>query len=434
MNTAYLSKRLNYDSLLYFVGRLLPALLSFFSIAVFVQLLGEKTYGEYTLIMSVSLVIGNICGSWLTQAILRYQSDFLAKKTSKKFIYTINLCLIQSLFYSAILMVLVAYINFRTIEKVILSVLIVTSQIVYMVFFSQQQALMNTRKILVIETLRSIATCTIPIILILSTDNKNYFLLLFGAIIGNLIGCIMAYPKFVNKIMDIQKYHSSMLSGYLWSYGWPMALWIGSATALNVIDRYIISWLVDVQSVGTYSAIYDVIYKSFNLLLTPILLAVHPMIMKEWNQGNKIGAKKLIERSILLQLSLSFIFIICFLGSAKWIVHFVIGRDDEVATMLVLPIALGATMWQLSMLLHKPLELEKRTKLMLIYVLIALLINILLNILLIPLFGYVAAAYTTLISTALYGGLVVTTFLVKSGLFKRKLTIFIKRKLTIFSK
>lgn len=229
-------------------------------------------------------------------------------------------------------------------------------------------------------------------------------MLLLGVIAGNILGFIIADTNFslLSMSWNATKQYSSRLSNYLWAYGWPMAAWAGTATSLNVVDRYIIGWLVDVQSVGIYSAVYDVIYKSLNLLLTPILLAAHPMIVREWNTGNTIEAKKLIRQSLVFQICISSIFILVISINNERLVEFVLGRNDEVAFMLIFPVALAAVIWQTTMLLHKPLELEKRTRLLLLFCMISLIMNIILNIILIPLFGYIAASYTTLASAVLY--------------------------------
>jgi O-antigen/teichoic acid export membrane protein len=38
---------------------------------------------------------------------------------------------------------------------------------------------------------------------------------------------------------------------------------------------------------GTYSAIYDLLYKGITLLYSPILVAGYPIMAKKYNQGNK---------------------------------------------------------------------------------------------------------------------------------------------------
>jgi hypothetical protein len=105
--------------------------------------------------MSLSLIVSNISGGWLTQSILRYQSSFHLKHAYKKYIYTLNFGMLQSLMVAVFTVGILSYINFRDLGKVIASIFIVASQVIYMVVFSQQQALLSSQKILIAETLRA---------------------------------------------------------------------------------------------------------------------------------------------------------------------------------------------------------------------------------------------------------------------------------------
>jgi O-antigen/teichoic acid export membrane protein len=71
-------------------------------------------------------------------------------------------------------------------------------------------------------------------------------------------------------------------------------------------------------------------------------------------------------------------------------------------TDLVIPIFLGTFLWQIAMFFHKPMEFKKQTKPMLVAVCIALVTNILVNVVLIPVYGLIAAAYATILGSAVY--------------------------------
>jgi O-antigen/teichoic acid export membrane protein len=62
----------------------------------------------------------------------------------------------------------------------------------------------------------------------------------------------------------------------------------------------------------------------------------------------------------------------------------------------------GVLAWQVGMYAQKPLEFVARTKLMLRWGLLSAGLNLILNLALVPSLGYVAAAYTTVASFAVY--------------------------------
>ncbi len=73
-----------------------------------------------------------------------------------------------------------------------------------------------------------------------------------------------------------------------------------------------------------------------------------------------------------------------------------------------MPIVIGAFIWQLAMLVHKPLEFELKTKVMLLFSTVALVVNIVLNFMFIPKYGIVFASYSTVLSALVY--LLLTVF------------------------
>lgn len=71
--------------------------------------------------------------------------------------------MLQSLVVAVFTVGILSYINFRDLGKFIASIFIVASQVIYMVVFSQQQALLSSRKILIAETLRAIIGFLLPL-------------------------------------------------------------------------------------------------------------------------------------------------------------------------------------------------------------------------------------------------------------------------------
>jgi O-antigen/teichoic acid export membrane protein len=48
-----------------------------------------------------------------------------------------------------------------------------------------------------------------------------------------------------------------------------LAFWFTVSSLLNVSDRYIIGYYLNAAELGTYSAIYDLLYKGITLLYRP---------------------------------------------------------------------------------------------------------------------------------------------------------------------
>jgi len=87
---------------------------------------------------------------------------------------------------------------------------------------------------------------------------------------------------------------------------------------------------------------------------------------------------------------------------AQQVDRVILGGRHESSSSLVLPLAIGGFLWQISYLVHKPLELMCLTKRMLSAMIVALIVSVGGNYLLIPVYGYTAAAYVAIAAPLAY--------------------------------
>ena len=78
-------------------------------------------------------------------------------------------------------------------------------------------------------------------------------------------------------------------------------------------------------------------------------------------------------------------------------------NDLDPAYFYLLPhLAVGGFIWQFALLIHKPLELLKKTHLMLFAIILSLIVNLTGNIIFLPKWGLIATAYTYIASGIVY--------------------------------
>lgn len=189
-------------------------------------------------------------------------------------------------------------------------------------------------------------------------------------------------------------------------YGFLITSWLFISNLFNVVDRFIIRHYFDFEKVGVYSVVYDFIYRLTSFAAMPILLTLHPLIMKTWNESNKKGAMLLINKALFILSALMVAELIAYFIFGNWIFQTFFHLETNGLLILIVPLIISSVLWQAALFLHKPLELLFKQRQMIVGVVISLLSNILLNILFIPKFGFEAAAYTTLASTVIYIGYV----------------------------
>ena len=170
-----------------------------------------------------------------------------------------------------------------------------------------------------------------------------------------------------------------------------------SAQILNVSDRTMISHMVDNSSVGIYGVLYTT--SSISLLVWHAINASFVPYLYE--NIERVDAQKNI-RDITAKL-LGLFAVITFLMTlfAPEIVRILATKEYYDAVYIMPPIAAGVFLISVSNMYSNILIYYKRTKFIMISSVIAALTNVILNYFGIRLFGYTAAAYTTLISYVL---------------------------------
>ncbi len=405
------TKKLLSDSLHYFISKIIPGLMGLLSVTTFVRLVGYEEYGHYAVSLAVVLALSSWMSGWLTPGILRFFSDYEGTNQADHFERAITLGSLASL-VPGTLCVFVGLRLFigrgRWINLVGMS--LVYAIFVYTILISKLQAKLMARRVVLVEAVRSVASFTIPAVAILTIGAKHYAILLTGVLasyILPLVGCRFLKPTST----ELPRQHFLRLGSWqaetpllrqIWRYGWPVALWFLCSQGLSVTDRYLIQLFRGYSDAGIYSSLYDVVIKSFSLLFYPIALATHPLIMKYWNGGNRDVAISVVQASLKYQTALCLPILVVLAALAPWVAHLVLGARDVVACRLILPLAIGGFLWQISFLVHTPLQIMCKTSRMLLSILIALGVSLVGNYVLIPTFGYLAAAYVNIAAALAY--------------------------------
>jgi len=186
------------------------------------------------------------------------------------------------------------------------------------------------------------------------------------------------------------------------AYGVPLIGWIMCSQVLSISDRYIIGAFRGSGEVGIYSANYNIVVMGVGLVSTPIMLAAHPIIMDAWEHHRHDDIPRVIasfSRYYLVAVAPVIAFVSVFSSD---IVAVALGESFREGHRIMPVILAGSLVWGFSMYGHKGLELKEQTRLLLGLILIAALANIVLNLIVVPRYGYVGAAVTTLISYTLY--------------------------------
>jgi O-antigen/teichoic acid export membrane protein len=175
---------------------------------------------------------------------------------------------------------------------------------------------------------------------------------------------------------------------------------------LPMIDRWTIQKFAGFANAGIYSSLYEISVRSFSFLVFPLAQAAHPRIMRSWNDGEFEASYRIIRYSIVAQLIIFAVTIGGVLVLAPRIIRLILGFSDPVAARILPVLVVGGFLWQVALLLHKPLEISQTTSAMLAAIATVVVLNIVACFLFIPRYGYEAAGYVMLSSAFTYIALI----------------------------
>ena len=414
-NKSYLYKLFK-DTLFYTISKIIPGLTGLISVVLFFRLIGAEEYGKYSIIFSFTNLIAAFSFGWLNQSILRYRSTY---SSSVKILSPISLGFILGTIPVIIFVIITSAFGFPAIFSnkhiIFLALSIGMFNIIKSIF--QSEELPN--KVILITSYQSILMIVCSIIILKLFDNSAESLIL-GISFGYLIP-ILPYSKLFS-INVITKENIKKIKPFF-NYGLPLSLWLGISLSLNLLDRFFIEYYYGSSLMGSYAGFSEFVIRIFSIFIFPITLAVHPILMNKWNKNKNIHEffVKLFKAS-MIQILICLIMLIpvyFFKNDFFYLIQIMIPEIDVSMKEIIIPIFIGGFLWQLALVLHKPLEIEERTLIMVVCIMFSLVANLIGNVFFLPKFGILATAYT-MISTA-------SIYILSSILFCKSFRNFIKR-------
>jgi O-antigen/teichoic acid export membrane protein len=282
--------------------------------------------------------------------------------------------------------------------------------VIYTIRLATLQAQLRPMAVLTREIVRSVAALAFSLLLVLATGQKRFDLVLLGQALGYTIALApirgtrtsirQAFREFESARSRVEPVGHTL--NQLWRFGWAVGVWLLLSQTLPVIDRWVIQRFTGYAKAGVYASLYEVAIRSSSFLIFPLTQAAHPRIMRSWNQGEHALAYQLIKNSIKYQLVIFVAAFAVVLAFADRIVRLILGFDDQSAARMLPLLVLGGFLWQLALLVHKPLEITQETSTMLAGMAMTVSIDLLGNYLLIPRVGYRGAAYMVVFSACAY--------------------------------
>ena len=278
------------------------------------------------------------------------------------------------------------------------------------------------REVIGITLLMSFANPVIGVIAVMMTEDKGVVKVLTSAVV-NAAFCFLI---FVRNIWRGKKLYVKEFWKYALSFHIPLIPYYLSQTVFNQSDRIMINNMVGTDKAAIYSVVYSC-STVINFAINAINNAFVPWTYEKLSQKDYKNLGKVSNAlSVFIGVILLFVMLV-----APEIIRIIVPLEYYEGIWTMPPIICSLYfLFQSQLFINVEFYEEKKNYLVLGSIFGAVL-NIVLNYLLIPVFGYVAAGYTTLAAYIVFA--LANYFFMRKICIQKKNSIYDIRFLTLFS-
>ena len=156
-------------------------------------------------------------------------------------------------------------------------------------------------------------------------------------------------------------------------FGAPFSAWFIFSYLLSYIDKLYTLKYCGGEAQGNYQAIFDLIYKSITLIISPAITSIYPILTAAYTQGDRIETKNLVLKIIRYELvGFALAALAYWTFGAKLLLSMLNITATSTYIWIGFVVLCGAFVWQLAILAQKNYELKMKTSFLLVMVIVAL--------------------------------------------------------------
>jgi|WetSurMetagenome_2_1015567.scaffolds.fasta_scaffold00621_19 O-antigen/teichoic acid export membrane protein len=367
---------------------------------IFTKILGSSEYGIWSLILTTIAVLQPFILLGLQDAILR----FLAPLSKEKIVQGLITVIITVLFTSFIISII-----FFFSSDILANIIFKEPSSVYVIQLAIPLIILDTVNMVILGSFRVfgmikkyaavlIVKTSLEIVLILFFVLSGFGL--FGAMLSLIITeavslTIMLF--FIFSYAGFAKPDFSLLRPFL-IFGLPLIPITLARFVIDSSDRYVIGFYMGAEKVGIYSAAYGIGVIPL-VLSTYLVYVLGPTVYNLHDNGLIEKARMYLSYSwkYLLMLSIPSAFGLSIL-SRPLLLNMTTSKFVPEGLYIIPLVVLCIVFWGMEQIFGISLLIFKRRKIFIIAFLSGAVTNFILNIILVPRYGIIAAAITTLIA------------------------------------
>lgn len=373
----------------YTVSNFLLKGIGFVTTPIFTRLLSKSEFGEYSNFTAWLSIIAILVTLEMSGCVYRARYDY--EKDFDSFLSSIIACgsAITAVCYGVVLLFLPYFekifdMDAPYIHIMFLSVLISPA----LTIMQAKHRILQKYKSFVAVSVFSTLASTLVSLYCVSTFKDRLFGRIFGMSLPLLVVYLISYILMMSKG---RKLYNAEYWKYAIVFSLPLVPHLLSNTLLGSSDRIMIKQICGAPDAALYSLAYSC-GMIIAVLFTSINQAWEPWLFDRIHENDYASIKNISRYYLVL-------FMVIVLGSILVAPEFVLvmgGKGYYEAVYVVPPVMLGYGCKFIYTFYVNVERFEKKTKYISIGTIAAAVVNIILNLIFIPIFGYIAAAYTTL--------------------------------------
>lgn len=383
----------------YFLANIIPLAIGLLSSLVYTYYLDKNEYGEYGVINTTVIILTLLFADWIAQGIMRFYTYYCERQKLDLLKTFINSILIM--LFVGLLLVIIVNSVFKIFDNLMLSIVcfyFLANVINSFMLSFLRSSLMSSyyKKILFVQ---SVFTFIGTIILL--AKYKNYLAIYLVKSIILIITNIFIFIKcgFIYAIkVKLSKEDLINILVKIFTYGFPIILTSICSNALQLSDRYFLSYFWGSSEVGAYIANYSVTDNINILIFSPIVLATHNVLINLYEIGklNKLQkALGTIKELLVILLAPILIYVTIF---SENVASIFINYSYTDKSNIIPYAMLGFMLFNYAMYNVKIYEFKNMTIKITKIILISFILNFIMNFMLIPRYASMGAAISTCFS------------------------------------
>lgn len=369
--------------------------MSLITLPLFTRLLTTEQYGQATIYSSWMILISVFVSLYLpygtfAKAMIKFEDDRDGYVASANAV-----CLLLGCFFLLLYLPFANWLNslFELPTYIICFMIVnIVADNALQCWMAKERFVYKYMPVVKVTLVTMLLSPLLAFVLVMCCDEKGYARIVGSGLVGIIIGIYFWIRECLKgKHLYQQKYWQ-----YIFSFNIPLIPYYLAQMIYNQSDRIMISHLVGTDKAGIYGVAYSLAL-ALGFVLTSINNSYVPWLYQQMKDG-KWHRTREISFYIALLIAALLMFVILFTPE---IILIMAGEVYHEAVWCVPPIAMSLLMTLYAQFfVNVEFYFEKKSYLV-IGMMCSGITNVILNFLLIPMFGFVVAAYTTLFSFAM---------------------------------